>query len=119
MYGKNLPGLGPAQAQHIHNAREEARLAGPRPSAPAPDDGLTPGLHALFLELASEAATADWGARWSSLSIEDIDAVAKGHPDAAIRERARCAGVKRRLRIRKEEEKARTKAAAEARRARR
>lgn len=118
MYGKNLTGLSPAQANHVHNARlerDQARLDGTtRPTTPG-TDMLGPGLDELFTRVAMDAATADWGARWASLCLDDVERVAAGHPDADIRERARLAAAKKRMYARKEEERARTRAAAEAR----
>lgn len=118
MYGKKLTGLSLAQANHVHNARlerDQARADGTtRPTTPG-TDMLGGGLDALFTSLAMDAATADWGARWASLTLDDVERVAAGHPDEAIRERARVAAAKKRMYARKEEERARTKAAAEAR----
>lgn len=115
MYGKHP--LGP-QGQHVHNARierDQARADGTtRPTTPG-QDMLGPGLDELFTSLAMDAATADWGARWASLCLDDVDRVAAGHPDAGIRERARVAAAGKRRTQRKIEEAERTKAAAAAR----
>lgn len=113
MYGKHPQG---PQGLHVHNAREEARLAPARPSTPG-TDMLGPGLAAIFAETALEAATADWGQRWKTLTLGDIETVEQLHPDAGIRERARIAAAQVRRRARKAEEVERTKAAAAARKA--
>lgn len=115
MYGKHPAG---PQGMHVHNARlaaDQARVDGTtRPTTPG-TDMLGAGLDELFTSLAMDAATADWGARWASLCLDDVDRVAAGHPDASIRERARVAAAGKRRTQRKIEEAERTKAAAEAR----